>query len=217
MEMQKAGGIASLFIALAYLAAIPYFVIFVNYSSVVDPIQKVILLRDNFTSMLMMHTVSFEFAALGMIVLILAVYKRLKGLAPSIAQLATIVGLIRVGLLLASVMIFNYGTETVVQLYATSTGQAVSAWQAIEPVAQALGGSGGELLGGVWILLSSVAALRAKEFPRVLNWLGVVIGSAGILSAMPVLVGLEAVFELLQIVWFFWLGIVMLRTKAVVI
>jgi hypothetical protein len=63
MGMQKAGGIASLFIAVAYLAAIPYFVVLVKYPSVVDPVQKVILLRDNYTSMHLMHTVSFEFVA----------------------------------------------------------------------------------------------------------------------------------------------------------
>jgi hypothetical protein len=64
----------------------------------------------------------------------------------------------------------------------------------------------------VWILLLSAAALRTKVFPAVLNWLGVGIGAAGILSVVPALSGLEAVFGLLQIVWFIWLGIVMLRT-----
>jgi hypothetical protein len=49
--MQKAGGIAALYIAVAYLAAIPYFLVLVNYPSVVDPVQKVILLRDNYLSM----------------------------------------------------------------------------------------------------------------------------------------------------------------------
>jgi len=101
----------------------------------------------------------------------------------------------------------------VVRLYATNPDQAVSAWQVIEPVAGALGGSGGEILGGVWFLLLSAAALRTKVFPRALNWLGVGIGTAGILSLVPSLSGLDVMFGLLQIVWFFWLGIVMLRTR----
>jgi hypothetical protein len=212
--MQRAGGIAALYIAMAYLAAIPYFVFMVNYPGVVDPVQKVILLRDNYASMYWMHIVSFEFVALALIVVTLAIHQRLKALAPSTAQLATVVGLIRAGLLLASVTVFNYGMGAVVRLYATAPAQAVSAWQVIEPVASALGGSGGELLGGVWFLLLSGAALRAKAFPAALNWLGVGIGAAGILSAVPALSGLEAAFGLLQIVWFLWLGIVMLRTSA---
>ena len=211
--MQKAGGIAALYIAVAYLAAIPYFVVLVNYPSVVDPVQKVILLRDNYDSMFWMHVLSFEFVALALIVVTLAIHQHLKARAPSTTQFTTVVGLIRAGLLLASVMVFNYGMGAVVRLYATAPDQAVTAWQVIEPVAGALGGSGGEVLGGVWFLLLSGAALRAKVFPVALNWLGGGIGAAGILSLAPPLSGLEVVFELLQIVWFFWLGIVMLRTR----
>ncbi len=213
MGMQRAGGIAALYIAIAYLAAIPYFVFLVNYPGVVDPIQKVVLLRDNYASMYWMHVVSFQFVALALIVVTLAIHQRLKTAAPSTAQFATVVGLIRAGLLLASVMVFNYGMGVVVRLYTSAPDQAVSAWQVIEPVAEALGGSGAELLGGVWILLLSTVALRAKVLPRALNWLGVGIGAAGILSLVPALSVLEVAFEILQIVWFLWLGIVMVRAR----
>jgi hypothetical protein len=101
----------------------------------------------------------------------------------------------------------------VVELYAKSPAQAISAWQAIEPVAQGLGSAGGELLGGLWVLLVSVAALRCGGLPKALNWLGILIGIAGIVSAVPVLREGAVVFGLLQIVWFIWLGIVMLRTR----
>jgi len=209
--MQRAGGIAALYIAVAYLAAIPYFLVVVNYPSVVDPVQKVILLRDNVLGMYLMHLVSFEFMAIGLIVVTLAFYHRLKEHAPSTAQFAAVIGFVWAGLLLASVMVFNYGMRAVVKLYATEPGQAVAAWQVIEPVAEALGSSGGEILGGIWILLSSGAALRAKVFPGAMNWLGVGIGITGILSMVPTLNGLAVAFGLLQIVWFAWLGIVMLR------
>jgi hypothetical protein len=44
--LQKFGGISALYVAVAYIAAIPYFLVVVNYPSVVDSIEKVILLRD---------------------------------------------------------------------------------------------------------------------------------------------------------------------------
>ena len=100
-----------------------------------------------------------------MIVVTVATYQRLKDRCPGTAQLAAAVGLIQAGLLLASVQVFNYGMDTVVRLFATAPEQAVAAWQVIESVALALGGSGGQLVGGVWVLLVSAAALRAKEFP----------------------------------------------------
>lgn len=46
-----------------------------------------------------------------------------------------------------------------------------------------------------------------------LDRLGVAIGAAGVLSVVPVLQDLKYGFGLLQIVWFVWLGMVMLRTN----
>jgi hypothetical protein len=210
--MQKAGGVAALYIAAAYLAAIPYFLLVVDYPSVVDPVKKLIMLRDNYASMYAMHLFSFMFVAFALIVVTLALYERLK--ASSMAAVGAAVGLIWAGLLLASVMVFNSGMGEVVKLYATSPAQAVSAWQVIEPVAQALGSSGGEVPGGVWILLLSAAALSLSVLPKALNWLGIVIGVAGIVSVVPALNDLTVVFGLLQIVWFAWLGVVMLRSGS---
>ncbi|MGB7095408.1 MAG: hypothetical protein WBD62_12270, partial [Anaerolineales bacterium] len=68
--------------------------------------------------------------------------------------------------------------------------------------------------GGIWILLLSWAALRAGELPRILNYLGVAVGVAGIISVVPALAEIFIyIFALGQIVWFIWLGIVMLRNS----
>jgi hypothetical protein len=111
-------------------------------------------------------------------------------------------------------MIFNAGMAAVVELHATAPAQAVAAWQAVEPVAQGLGGSGGELLGGLWVLLVSAAALRTALLPKGLGWLGVVVGAAGVLSVVPALSDLAYGFGVLQIAWFAWLSVVLLRTPA---
>jgi hypothetical protein len=212
VAQQRAGGIAALYMAVAYMAAIPYFLVLVNYPSAVDPVEKVVLLKDHYASMFAMHVIVFEFVAIALVVLSLALYHRLKAGAPAIAQFATVIGLIWACLLLASSMVFNYGMGAVVGLYATDPTQAVWTWQTIETVAQGLGGAGGELLGGAWILLVSWAALRTKTLPKATNWLGMAIGVAGLLSIAPVLKDSAIVFGLLQIVWLGWLGIVMLRT-----
>lgn len=66
--------------------------------------------------------------------------------------------------------------------------------------------------------LSFWAALRAGEFPKVLNYFGAAIGVVGILTIIPGLEVLQDVFGLTQIVWFIWLGIMMLRSsKATVV
>jgi hypothetical protein len=86
-------------------------------------------------------------------------------------------------------------------------------------VALGLGG-GNEIIGGVWVLLIGWAALRTGGLPRALNYLGIVAGVSGILTVIPVLEVLGAVevlgliFGLGFIVWFIWVGIVMLRSSS---
>jgi hypothetical protein len=127
--------------------------------------------------------------------------------------MAAAFGLIWAGLVIASGMVHNAGLGTIVDLYGQDPAQAAMVWLAIDSVSLGLGGEV-EIVGGLWILLVSWAALRAGELPRALNYLGVAIGVVGILSAVPGLQLLNGVFGLSQIVWFVWLGIVMLRSRS---
>ena len=212
--LRRAGGFAALYVAAAYLAAIPYFVLLVDYPSATDPQDKVNLLVDHHTSLYVMHLVSFEFVALALIVVTLAVYQHLREHAPATSQVAAAVGLVRAGLLLASVMVFDHGMAVVVDQHASDPQQAAATWQVIEAVADALGGTGGDVLGGLWFLLVSWVALRSRVFPRALNWLGLVVGAAALLSAVPGLGVLEVVVGLLQIVWFMSFGIITVRIRS---
>jgi hypothetical protein len=129
-------------------------------------------------------------------------------------QAATAVGLIWAFVLVASGLVFNLGMETVSALHGTNPAQAVATWQAIEPVAEGLGGAGGEILGGLWVLLVSWAALRTGGLPGMLGWMGVAIGLVGIVSVAAALRDARVVFGILQIAWLVWIGIVMLRTTT---
>lgn len=214
VRQQKAGGLAALYLAAAFVVAMPYFLMFVKYPSVVDPVEKVALLVGNHDSMQVMYLITYVIFGLALAVLALALHARLRDATPALAQAATAVGLIWAVVLVASGMIFNAGVAAVVGLHGTDPAQAVAAWQAIEPVAQGLGGSGGELLGGLWVLLVSVAALRTGALPKVLSWLGVAIGAAGVVSVVPALSDVAYGFGLLVIVWFAWLGVALLRTTS---
>jgi len=212
-RQQRAGGVAALYLAAAYLVAMPYFLIVVDYPTAVDAAQKkVALLVANQNGMYAMHLITYVVFGIVLAALALALWKRLAG-SPSIAAVGGVVGLIWACMLVASGLVFNYGGAAVIELYDKSPAQAVSAWQAIEPVAEGLGSGQGELLGGLWVLLVSLAALRTAGLPKALNWLGILIGIAGIASVIPVLLDARLVFGLLEIVWFIWVGIVMFRTR----
>jgi len=208
---QKVGGLAAFYLAAAYLVSMPYFLLFVKYQEVVDPAEKVALLVRHQGSMTAMYLVTYVVFGIVLAVLVPALHRRLKDGAPLLAMVATAVGGLWAVVLVASGMIFNAGVAAVAGLQGSSPAQAVLMWQSIEPVAQGLGGAGGELLGGLWVVLVSVAGLRGRVLPKAVNWLGVAIGVAGVLSVVPALRDLAYGFGVLQMVWFVWVGIAMLR------
>ena len=212
-NLQKMGGIAALIEAAAYLVGIIFFIFVVDYSGVVDPVQKVALLVDNQAILYIMILIIYVIFGVSLVVLALALYQRLKAGSPAMMQTATVFGLIWAGVVIASGMIFNIGLGVVVDLYGTDPAQAATVWLAISSVFEGLGG-GVEILGGLWLLLLSWAALRAGGLPKTLNYLGVVIGVAGVLSAVPALGEIGGlVFGLGQIVWFLWVGVVLVRSS----
>lgn len=215
-NLQKAGGVAALYMAAAYVAGMVFFLLVLNYTAVVEPAQKLASLVNNQAGMYVMTLVDYVIFGVFLVVLALALHERLKKGAPAIMQIATALGLIWAGMLIASGMVFNVGMTTVVELYGEDPLQAASIWLAVDSVAQGLSGNG-EVLGGLWTLLVSWVALRTGGLPKGLNYLGLLVGAVGIVSAVPALEDLMAVFGLGQIVWFVWLGIVMLRKSPGVV
>ncbi len=212
--LQKFGGVAALYMAAAYLIGMVIFLGVLDYPGITDAAQKVAMVVDKQMVFFLTNLLMYVFFGVVLIVLSLALYDRLKLRAPALMQLATVIGIIWAGSLIASGMVSNAGIDPVVALYATDPAQAALTWQGIESVANGLGNANGEILGGFFALLVSLAALRAGGLPKGLNILGLVVGTAGIISIIPaateVMVG---VFGLGQIIWFVWLGMVLLRSN----
>jgi uncharacterized protein DUF4386 len=212
-SLQKSGGFAALYEAAAYIVGMIGFLTVVNVSGVADPVQKVALMAENLAFLYIMHLITYVVWGMFMVVLALALYERLKTNSPAIMQTATVFGIFWGCVIIVSGMIQNVGMQNVVDLYGKDPAQAGTVWLTIESVLGGLAGSN-EAIGGIWILLLSWAALRTGELSKVLNYLGVVVGVAGIISIVPGLAELFImIFALGQIVWFVWLGIVLLRSN----
>jgi hypothetical protein len=207
-NLQKMGGIAALYAGVAYIVGMVGFLFVVGWPD--DPVQQVAVLVNNQVSLHILYVIVYQVWAVFLVVLTLALYERLKADSPAVMQTATAIGIIWATVVIASGMIFNIGMDNVVDLYGEDPAQATTVWLVIESVSDAIGG-GNEILGGLWVLLISWAALQSRGLPRALNYLGIVIGAAGILSALPGLGDVGLIFGLVQIVWFIWVGIVMLR------
>ena len=213
-NLQKFGGFSALYLAIAYLIGMVLFLVVLDYLSITDPAQKLALLIDKQMVIFSTNLIMYVFFGVFLIVLLLALYNRLKSSAPAIMQVATVIGIIWAGLLIASGMVSNAGIAPVIALYAKDPAQASLAWQGIESVASGLGNGNGEILGGLLTLLVSIAALRTGGLPKILNIIGLFVGAVGIISIIPGLTDLlTGVFGASQIIWFIWLGIVLLRSN----
>ena len=211
-NLQKIGGIAALYLAAALLFAMVGYLLIIGTLDVVDPVEKVVQLVDNQAFLYILNLVAYVMWGIAMIPLTLALYGRLKDDSPVIMQIATAIGLIWACIVIASGQVSNLGMNVVIDLYIKDPAQAATVWMAIDSVANGLGSAGGEILGGTWMLLVSWAALRAKGLSRALNYVGVLVGVAGLFSAIPALFGaLGIIFGLGKMVWCLWLGIIMLR------
>jgi hypothetical protein len=212
---RRTSGFAALYLAAALVAAMLYFLVGTNMPSVTDPGEQVQLLVDHQLGLHLMYLIAYVAFGLVLAVLALGLHERLAGIAPATSRVASVVGLIWAGVLVASGMVFIVGMNSVVDLNTTDPAAAVNAWQAIYPVTLGLGGAGGEVLGGTWLLLVNLVALRGHALPTWLSWSGLIAGAAGIISAVPGLAAVAVLFGLLIIVWFVGLGVTLLREHQV--
>ncbi len=146
-NLQKMGGIAALFEAAALVAGMVFYLLVVDYVSIVDPVQKVVLLVDNTVAMYISNQLIYVVFGIILVVLALALYDRLKAGSTALVQTATVFGLFWAVLLIGAGMVFSIGMDTVVDLYGTDPAQAAMVWMSIESVHQGLGGAN-EIVGG---------------------------------------------------------------------
>jgi hypothetical protein len=213
-ELQKMGGVGALVNAAAYTVGLALAFTLLMPVLESEPDQFVALLVDNQTLLYTWHLIIYLVAGVFMVPMVLGLHDRLKDGSPALMQNTTAFGLIWAALVIASGMVILVDIGTVVDLYANDPAQAVTIWLAVDSVERGLGG-GIELPGGIWVLLLSWAALRSGGLPNALNYLGLLIGLAGIVTIVPMLGDIGGtIFGLGFILWFAWVGIVLLRNGS---
>ncbi len=209
-NLQKMGGFAALLMAAAYVAMMLIFIVVLKYVTIVDPTQKIALLVEQPNMFFLTNILGYVFFGVFLVVLSLALYERLKDGSTGMLLVGVVLGIIWAGSLVASGMVMNAAIAPTVALYGSDPALAANNWSLVETLSGGLGNANGEIMGGLFTLLVSWAALKSGKLPKVLNILGLLVGVVGIVSLAPMLNSLAMVFGVLQIVWFIWLGIILL-------
>jgi hypothetical protein len=201
-NLQKMGGIAALGHAAALVVGmvLSFTLMFPLLDAAPDQVLK--FLADNQTLVYLWNLIVNWGSAITLVIMLLALYERLKAGSPALMQTATVFGFIWAVLIIGTgnLMLHNFGV--VANLYGNDPAQA-AAWTA--------------LVRSLWVLLLSLAAVRTGGLTRAPSYLGVFLGIAGILTMIPALA--ETMFMIFgpgMMVWSAWVGIVMLQRSTVV-
>lgn len=205
-------GFSAILLGFIYIAAFVYFGAFFSYPASGTPEEKMRFLSDHQLEVSVVYFSIYVLFGVLLAVLVVGVHEILKHASTPMASLSSIFGVIWVGLVIASGMIYTVGLDQSIRLMGESPESAFSFWRTVSAVANSLGG-GNEIVGGVWVLLVSLVALKAAVLSRTLNYLGCFVGTSGIATVYPEETITE-IFGLSQIVWFIWLGLVILRSDS---
>ena len=209
----RVGGIAALVLAATFITGIVMFATVLRPYAAGDqtPAEAVAQLVDHRAALHGWYIVTHILFGVALVPLTLSLHHRLRDQAPGLSQTAAGFGLIWAALVLGAGMIANVGITAITGLAANDPSQAEGLWSALDTIQDGLGG-GNEIAGGMWVLLVSWAILRTGVRARALAWLGLLAGTAGIITVVPGLSDLGLVFGLGLIAWFTWIGITELRT-----
>lgn len=212
----RAAGIAALLQAFCYIFG------FAMLASVMNPgdtsawsaQDKLEFVLERAVLFQLWNVVIYVVFGVALVVLAAALHRLLAGSGSLLLAVATPLGMIWAGLVIASGMLVSVALPAVARSFATDPDAATQLWLTIAVVQDGLGG-GVEVVGGLWLLLLSVAAKQANPgLPAWLNLTGLLVGVAGILTIIPALAELGAVFGLGQILWFVGVGVVLLRRAS---
>jgi hypothetical protein len=207
-NLQRFAGIAALFEAIIYISAFIFFGALWDFPSDGSIQQKFTFLTENQVIFTVVNLLMYIVFGLLLAVLVLGLHQRLKGYSETLSNLAAIFGIIWVALVVASGMVANIGLNTVLQLSLTDPEQAMTIWLTINTIVEGIGG-GNELVGGLWVVIISYSSLKANVFPKLFTYFGLFVGFTGIATIYPEEI-LTAIFGLSQIIWFIFLGVLML-------
>ena len=208
----RAGAIGALTAAATFVFGIALFVTSLSDYADADATtaESVEFLVGHQSTLFAWYLVIFLVFGVAIIPLARALHRRLTDISPQLADIGAIFAYVWAGLMFATGMISNIGITAVADLEEADPAAAEALWSSIDTVTDGLGG-GNELVGGMWILLVSLAAWGTKRLPTGLNVLGVISAAAGLITLIPGLSDVGMIFGLGSIAWFAWTGIVLLR------
>lgn len=213
LTITRAGGIAAIGMALCYISMAVIFFGLLAVPQQADMLERLGYMQQQQLLITTGYGIGYLLFGVLLAILVLALQQVLDDGNCAIARLAGSFGLIWVMLMMASGMTALIGLDKMFRLLDAEPVQAIALYHSSSLITHALGG-GIELVGGLWVLLLSIAGLQQQRFDKALHLLGLLVGSLGILTVLHTVPHLKDAFGIIQLIWFILLGVALLRGKA---
>lgn len=207
--LRHCGGFAAIGMALCYLAMALIFFGVLSQPQHTDTVQKIQYVAQHYALITIGYAIGYLVFGFLLAVMVTAIAQHLPQPDSALLKIASLFGKVWVVLMMASGMIALTGLERAVRLLSTDPQLAVTLFHVQGLMTAALGG-GIELVGGLWILLFSTAALQQAQH-NTLHWVGMFSGCCAVLTLFPALPYLKEAFGLSQLLWLLWFGMVLLQ------
>ena len=208
MSSNQLAGTASMLMALIYVCAFVYFGAMVSFPASNEADVVMAFVTQNVNALWIAYFTIYVIFGVLLAVVVIAIDDILSSCVNQtqnrLLRMGTLFGKIWVCLVIASGMIATIGMSHAVSLTAVSNEEAYRLWGVVSMLVESLGG-GNELVGGVWVLLTSITALKQRMFGNTVNYTGCFVGLAGIATIYPAEVFTE-IFGITQIIWFIAIG-----------
>jgi len=210
-NLQKAGGVASIGLGMLFISYMMLLFIVLpaqgfGPGTLNDPEHGISFLATSILPMLI------DFIYIGMsvafVLIALALYERLRSVAPDVMQISTTAGLIASVLFLGYAMINFVGSPVAVSIYGRDAITGSTLYLALRTMANGLNAAA--LFASGWsILLAGWSAHGSGQWSNLLSYLMIGAGLAMMISFVLLPVGLLGV--ILAPVWSIWLGLIFLH------
>ena len=213
ITLLRFGGLAAIGMALCYVAVAVVFFGMLSMPAGLDSAGKIQYLQQHHLLIASGYGIGYLLFGVLLAIVLQALHQMFANTSSAVTALAERFGNVWLVLMLASGMVALIGLQMVFRLIETDPQQAVALYNTRNLLTEALGG-GIELVGGLWVLLLSIAGLQQQRFGKAMHLLGLVVGALGILTVMHTLPYLKDAFGITQLIWFIWLGITLLRADT---
>lgn len=207
----RAGGIAAIGMALCYISVAVIFFGMLSMPQGLDSVGKIQYLQQHHLLVASGYGIGYLLFGVLLAIVLQALHQVFATTSSAMAALAERFGNVWLVLMMASGMVALIGLQMSFNLIESEPQQAVALYNTRNLLTEALDG-GIELVGGLWVLLLSIAGLQQQRFAKALHLLGLVVGSLGILTVLHTVPYLKDAFGISQLIWFICLGSSLLRT-----